>query len=143
AATDYQRLVALHQKKVDDLKAYETQLPAKLAEWEKKFGRATEWTALEPENLKSSGGATLTKQKDNSILVSGEKNATPDIYTLTATTKLKGVTAVRLEALTDPALPAKGPGRAPNGNFVLNEFKVQFAKTGDKGKPKAVKLTGA
>ena len=26
-----------------------------------------------------------------------------------------------------PSLPAQGPGRAPNGNFVLNEFKVTVA----------------
>ena len=41
-------------------------------------------------------------------------------------TKLKGITAIRLEVLPDPSLPAKGPGRAPNGNFVLNEFKVTY-----------------
>src|SRR5262249_6179354 len=35
------------------------------------------------------------------------------------------------------------PGRAPNGNFVVNEFKVAAAKLGDKAKPKPVSLQGA
>ena len=41
---------------------------------------------------------------------------------MTAHVKQRGITAVRLEVLTDPSLPGKGPGRAPGGNFVLNEF---------------------
>jgi hypothetical protein len=39
-------------------------------------------------------------------------------------TKLKGIRAIRLELLPDPSLPAKGPGRAENGNVVLNLFNV-------------------
>ncbi len=34
-------------------------------------------------------------------------------------------THLRLEALTDDALPNKGPGRTPHGNFVLSEIQVQ------------------
>ncbi len=143
AAEDYQRLLAMHQKKVDELKAYEATIPAKQAAWEAKYGQPTAWETLDLGDLKSKGGATLTKQKDGSILVSGDKNATPEIYTLSTTTKLKGITAVRLEALSDPALPSKGPGRAPNGNFVLNEFKLSVAKVGDKGKPKPAKFESA
>src|SRR5262249_39532620 len=50
------------------------------------------------------------------------------------------VTAIRLEALSDPKLPAKGPGRAPNGNFVLNEFKVTAKPLTGIGAAKALKL---
>jgi hypothetical protein len=32
------------------------------------------------------------------------------------------ITAIRLEALTHDSLPAKGPGRHENGNFVLTQF---------------------
>ena len=39
-----------------------------------------------------------------------------------------GITGIRLEVLADKSLPAKGPGRAPNGNFVLNDFKVEYFK---------------
>ena len=37
----------------------------------------------------------------------------------------ENATHLRLEALTDDALPNKGPGRALNGNFVLSELQVQ------------------
>jgi hypothetical protein len=37
------------------------------------------------------------------------------------------VTAFRLEVLSDPNLPAQGPGRAANGNFVLTNFRVTVA----------------
>ena len=43
----------------------------------------------------------------------------------------------------DAALPSKGPGRAPNGNFVLNEFKLSVGKLGDKGKLKPAKFDSA
>jgi hypothetical protein len=50
---------------------------------------------------------------------------------------------VRLEALPDPSLPAMGPGRAPNGNFVLNKFKVSALEEGATGQPQPVVLTKA
>jgi hypothetical protein len=37
---------------------------------------------------------------------------------------VKGITAIRLEALPDPAFAAGGPGASNNGNFVLTEFTV-------------------
>jgi hypothetical protein len=63
-------------------------------------------------------------QKDGSILASG--NTDPiDIYTVVGLAEIEGqITAIRLEVLADPSLPAKGPGRADNGNFVLQEFRV-------------------
>jgi len=84
------------------------------------------WTVLEPASLTSAGGATLTKQPDGSILASGE-NPSPDTYTITAVTELTGITGIRLEALPDSSLPSNGPGRATNGNFALNEFRVTAA----------------
>jgi len=88
------------------------------------------WTVLEVETITSAGGATFTKQPDGSILVGG-MNPPTDSYTLTAKTMLKGITGVRLEVLADPSLPVSGPGRTPNGNFVLNEFWVAVAKAGE------------
>ena len=62
--------------------------------------------------MTAKSGATLTKQPDGSILVSGKPGVT-DLYTITATTKAAGLTAIRLELLPDKTLPAMGPGRAP------------------------------
>ncbi len=39
------------------------------------------------------------------------------------------VTGVRLDVLTDKRLPKNGPGRAPNGNFVLNEVELLRGET--------------
>src|SRR5262249_30026425 len=72
-------------------------------------------------------GAQFKKLPDNSLLVSG-KRGHPETYTVTAHTNLTGITGVRLEVLADNGLPNRGPGRAGDGHFVLNDFKVYGAK---------------
>lgn len=123
AESDHAALMAEYQKRESALKAYEAQLPAKQAAWEQSLKGLAPWSVLVPGELSSAEGATLTRQPDNSVLVSGKKPVV-DLYTVTTTTKLTGVNGVRLEVLPDPSLPGQGPGRAPNGNFVLTEFKV-------------------
>src|SRR5207244_374324 len=74
------------------------QLIESQAKWEKEQeGAKAIWTVLDPASMVSSGGATLTKQGDNSILAGG-KSLDVDIYTITLPTDLKGITAIRLEA---------------------------------------------
>jgi hypothetical protein len=85
---------------------------------------AVHWSLLKPTRLASNGGATFTPQPDGSIVVSG-KSAEKEVYRLEFDTDLATMTGLRLEALADPALPQGGPGRAANGNFVLNEMKVE------------------
>jgi len=89
------------------------------------------WIPLDPDRFVSSGGATLAKQKDGSILAGGD-NPSPDIYTITANTKLTGITAIRLDVLTHSSLPSGGPGRAVNGNFVLTDFRLTATPQADK-----------
>ncbi|HEY1858988.1 MAG TPA: DUF1553 domain-containing protein, partial [Gemmataceae bacterium] len=139
---EFHRQVAESERYAHDLAEYEKQVPAKQAEWEKKLQDVPVWTVLDPAELKGSGKIVLTKEKDGMIFASGE-NPTPSVYTITANTNVTGITGIRLEALPDDRLPAKGPGRAPNGNFVLNEFKVTALKVGDKGQPVAVALKNA
>ncbi|MBI1831466.1 MAG: hypothetical protein HYR84_08455, partial [Planctomycetes bacterium] len=50
------------------------------------------------------------------------------------------ITGLRLEVLPDPSLPAQGPGRAQNGNFVLQELRLDFVKQGSTDKAKPIKL---
>jgi tetratricopeptide (TPR) repeat protein len=87
----------------------------------------TRWTILRPAEMKSEGAATLTLQPDGSILASGI-NPQRDVYFLLATTDLKQINAIRLEALPDPSLPGNGPGRAligiNAGNFHLNKLRL-------------------
>src|SRR5262249_6205203 len=129
------------QKLVDALAAYEKQLPAKQAAWEKSQTNLVEWTPLDPTSFISAGGAILNKKPDGSILASG-KNPNSDVYTVLADTTMHGITAIRLEVLTDPSLGGQGPGRA-NGNFVLNEFQVMAWPTGDPAQAKPVTLHNA
>ena len=96
------------------------------------------WTVLPPTAMHSAGGATLTLQADGSTLATGT-NPDFDTYTFVAHTPLRGITAVRLEALAHPCLVRGGPGRAGDGNFALSDFRVQAILT-EGGKPKAVKL---
>lgn len=100
-----------------------------LAEVQKK----SEWTVLKPTEMKSEGGATLTLQGDNSVLAGG-KNTLGDVYFLTAEiAEPVRVTAIRLEALTDPSLPNNGPGRDENrhrGNFDMVGFQATARASG-------------
>src|SRR5205085_4591652 len=99
--------------------------------WEKKLGSSDSiWTLLEPVSATSANGATLKKLPDFSVL-STDKKPDKDVYTITARTELRGITGLRLEALTDDSLPHKGPGRQDNGNMHLNEFTVQVAAVGE------------
>jgi HEAT repeat protein len=100
------------------------------------------WQAVKLVKAVSKCRATLTAQKDGSILVSGPHTG-PETYTLTLETPLRMLRAIRLEALSDPALPRGGPGRAFNGNFVLSEIKLSVAPRGGKAEARPVRLTRA
>ena len=127
-----------------DLKAYEsTTFIKKMAEWEKEKSSSilNRWVVLDLKSSSTTNGSTLAKQPDGSIVVSGPKRN--GIVTVTVETELTGITAMRLEVLTDNGLPQKGPGRANDGNFVLNEMEVSAAPKADPKAAKPVKLTNA
>jgi hypothetical protein len=92
---------------------------AELAEAEKS---AAEWKALLVE-ARSRHGAEFTRLEDGSLLVSGANRAA-DLYLVSAASPLPTIRAVRLELFTDESLPKNGPGRAPNGNFVLADLRL-------------------
>jgi len=131
AAKDHAAMAAEYGRLEAALQAYEKLIPARQAEWEKGFKNVVAWDHVEVKEAKAKV-ATLTKQPDGSVLPGG-KNEGPETYTVTASTKATGITGIRLEVLPDNG---KGPGRAPNGNFVLNEFKATVAPAND---PKAAK----
>jgi hypothetical protein len=97
------------------------------------------WQVLEVTSAASAGGATLRGQDDGSVLASG-KTSSPDTYTITADTSLAGITAIRLEALPDPSLPGRGPGRAVNGNFALTGIRVKAFPRGERDQALALPL---
>lgn len=124
-----------------DLAAHEAAIPAKIQGWEQANAGAIvdQWARLDPKALSASNGSTLEKQPDGSILVSGE-NKNGEVV-IVAETDLTDITGIRLEALTDPSLPAQGPGRSGDGNFVLAEIEVSAAPKSapDQSKPVVLK----
>ncbi len=90
--------------------------------------------ALTSPALSSQAGTVFTIAEDGSISVGGP--AAKDVYTVEASivaeTPLK---AIRLEVLSDPELPAGGPGRAGDGNFVLSKFEASLVAPGDTSVP--------
>ena len=97
---------------------------------------------VEVVEFSSAGGATLTKLFDGSILVSGT-NPAKDTYTIVATSDLKKITGLRLEALKDDSLPNRGPGRLANGTFILTRVEIKAAPKGSRDAPKPVAIAKA
>ncbi|MBW3598845.1 MAG: DUF1549 and DUF1553 domain-containing protein, partial [Planctomycetes bacterium] len=98
------------------------ELDAGLAKWEASLTeQKTPWETLRLVQANSKNGTVLTVLDDGAIVAEGG-NPASDVYTLTVEIEQPAVTALRLDVLPDDSLPAKGPGRAGNGNFVLNEF---------------------
>ena len=104
-----------------------------------KLDQATPWTVLDVSDAVSSANAIqFKKQPDGSLLASG---ATPksETYTFKASTSVRGIQFLRIEALAHDSFPKKGPGRAGNGNFALSDLKVFATRNYDNSSGKASK----
>ncbi len=111
-----------------------------VAAWEAQVASAAaQWMTLDPAAYAAENGSVLVKQADGSLLSGGPRPAT-EVYTITAPAMLPRITGVRLEVLTDPALPHQGPGRQDNGNLHLNEFRVTAAPRDDPARAAPVEL---
>ena len=109
------------------LKAFETTgFPARFEEWRKtslpQLTSETPWQLFEIKTAKAES-AHLIPDLDGQVLYLGNK-AKDDLYTVKVSTLQRGVRAFRLDALSDPSLPSKGPGLSDNGNFVLGDLKI-------------------
>jgi hypothetical protein len=100
------------------------------------------WTVAPLTSAVSAGGATAEKLDDGSVRFSGT-NPDKDTYTLVLDSEVADVAALRLEVLTDPALPSTGPGRTPHGNFVLSEIRITTARRDAPDERQPVKLIRA
>ncbi len=98
-----------------------------------------EWQTVQPQLAASVKGSKLEILDDAIIFVSGDSPDT-DIYEVTIDSHLGGVSAIRLEALADPRQPGQGPGRAPNGNFVLSEISARLVDFDRPSEPQIVKF---
>jgi hypothetical protein len=119
--------IAANQVDAERDRLREKHLADRLAAWaSEKRKTAAHWQVLDPKDFVSKGEATMRELDDHSILVTGNR-PTRDTYTVTIDTDLKNISAIRLEALTDPRIPFHGPGRGTrsdqgDGSFMLTEF---------------------
>ena len=97
--------------------------------WLAQRGTGARWQPLDAETFLSAEGATLTRNADGVILVSGVLPER-DAYTITASTLPERITALRLNVLPHDSLPVRGPGRAGNGNLHLSEIELRVFEPG-------------
>jgi len=122
-----EQFAAEHQPLVTAREKYEQeQLPARLVAWEKSDRRPapSTWVVLDTVQATTKSGVKLTRLGDGSFLASGE-NPEFDTYTFTVPAPMRGITAVRLEAMADKSLVKSGPGRSEIGNFALSDFSLK------------------
>ncbi|MBL8793254.1 MAG: DUF1553 domain-containing protein [Planctomycetia bacterium] len=126
-------LVATRDKFIKD------ELGGRIAKWAETKRESPTWQTLD---LVTSSGKTPVQKRDDGSLLAGGQAPKVDVYSFTFHTQQKGITGLRLDALTDPSLPKNGPGRAPDGNFILTDIALAAAplKADAKTKATPVKL---
>ena len=88
------------------------------------------WSPVRLLSAISIDAAQLQQLDDGSVLSTGplpEKETT----SLTFSSALPQITAIRLDVLPHESLPAGGPGRAENGNLHLNEVELRVFRNGN------------
>ena len=91
-----------------------------------------EWLPVKILSQRVEGSeAKLESQADGSLKSVG-KVGSQEAYEIILSAEAADIRGLRLEALTDSSFPANGPGTAPNGNFVLTEFRVDKLAKDDK-----------
>ena len=121
------------------LKAQTPQLDAEMAQWAQRVLAGASWAPLKLAEVKSEAGATFASEPDGSVFATGTA-APAATYRVTAASPLRGITAVRLEALPDERLPNNGPGRSEKGNFVLTRLSLAHAPKANPSQATAVEL---
>ncbi|MFM2216149.1 MAG: hypothetical protein RL240_467 [Planctomycetota bacterium] len=125
------RLKISFGKAVESSLALETRrqeaLDKAFADWcEQQKATTANWQVVKPLEA-TSNLPLLSIQPDSTVFVTGDITKA-DTYQLNLGTPPQGITAIRLEALPDPRLPARGPGMAyyegPKGDFLLGEFQL-------------------
>jgi hypothetical protein len=131
---DFQPMVEEFNRRTEALEIHKKSEPQRLDQWEKSYTKVAEWENIKAATASAKSQAKFTKLDDGSFLASGE-NPLQETITVKIPVDKQAWTGILLEVLPHDTLPTKGPGRAPNGNFVLNEFKATFNLEGQKPAP--------
>jgi len=104
-----------------------------IAAWESKVSKnSTPWTTMTATELASTSGLNHpTHEPDGSILTLGHPSTKGDIFAIFEP-DMKGITSLRLEALTHSDLPFGGPGRSIYGTWAVTELEASLQKPGGK-----------
>jgi cytochrome c553 len=109
------------------LNAPSPELEAAQAAWERANAEGAAdvpWTTAHIESATADKASKLVVRADDTVKVEVDGSPATDTYQLGI--KLPaGATGIRLDVLPSTTLPANGPGRATNGNFVLTEIVVE------------------
>jgi hypothetical protein len=118
------------------------QLAEAQAKWEKTFDPARAWEIADVIEARASSSIPLQVQPDGSILAK-DRVPSVDKYTVLAKVAQGSIRAIRLEAIATS--DTIGPGRAPNGNFVLTAFRAAALPAGsrDPGAGKPIEFASA
>ena len=123
---DLEKRLAAAVRRRDDARS---RIAALITQWERDLESGPDpvvWHVLDPLEFTSHWGAELKKLDDLSIL-SSELRPEREHVTFIAETDLPRITAVKLELLPDPSLPAGGPGRFDSGQGVLTRLTAAAA----------------
>jgi hypothetical protein len=116
--------------------------PQRLAAWEKQIQQNQPvWHVLKLKNI-DSNSQRYFEQPDHSMLAQGYA---PSRFTsnFEAETDASEITAIRLELLNHPNLPAGGPGRATSGLCALTDIKLSVADLKDPKQKTSIKFAEA
>jgi hypothetical protein len=103
------------------------QLPGRVAKWQETSKEPPTWLTLDMITGASTGKTTQFQKRDDGSLFAAGHPGSSEVYTFTFQTQQKGIKALRVEALAEPALPSGGPGRGPDGNFMLTGITLTAA----------------
>ena len=126
-----------------ELKEHDSNRKTGQRQWEQSLAtrEKTNWVGLKPTKMVSQAGATIVTDDGERLLLGSNGNVpVNDVYTIVAPISGK-VTAIRLEALTNPILPNQGPGWTPEGNFVMTEFEVSVSNARGKSRQLPIDAT--
>jgi len=113
-----------------------------MAAWEAGIrGDLQDWEVLEPLETPFEG-QKFRVLPDHSIVSEGfaPKGSSPEFLTKS---NQQQITGMRLELLTHPQLPRRGPGRSIRGTAAVTEFKVYVAPADQPDKKTEVKIVSA
>ena len=144
---------AAELKKVTELKLRMQQIELELQrqnpdwktreeEWERRVSeKQPHWIVLPIEYAGDAAEHWYVKQEEGSWLAT--PSAPRGTASFTWVSKLPRVTAFRLELLTDPTLPAGGPGCSPEGMCAISEFGVEVAAVTNPAQKTRVQFSAA